>query len=329
MRAKFGVLEQTQGLLHLQAKFQLNVFIVSASGDQNPQYWANFDIFWSSSTDPLLPIRVKFGVLEQTQGLHLPAKFHLNVFIVSAPGGQKPQFLGKFWRFWVLLYRPPFTDEGQIWWVGADPRSTLTRQISYECVHCVGFRWPKTTILGKSWHFWGLLYRRPFTDEGQIWCAIADPWCTFTCQISSRSVYSVALCWRKTPIFATFWISAFSGVASWQHSEKVEHGCTSTNLPYPTVLKSFLYSNAFMAKSGAQSLTFKRVTNKHQTNQKTQGFWLPRRRVKSEPHQTWQGDRGPRARSCTWKTFGGLTHSFAVRGHWKFGGNKTPQLKTQ
>jgi len=28
-------------------------------------------------------------VLEQTQGLHLPAKFHLNVFIVSASGGQK------------------------------------------------------------------------------------------------------------------------------------------------------------------------------------------------------------------------------------------------
>jgi len=22
--------------------------------------------------------------------------------------------------------------------------------------------------------FWGLLYRPPFTDEGQIWCAIAD-----------------------------------------------------------------------------------------------------------------------------------------------------------
>jgi len=35
-------------------------------------------------------VRAKFGVLEQTQGLHLQAKFHLNVFIVSASGGQKP-----------------------------------------------------------------------------------------------------------------------------------------------------------------------------------------------------------------------------------------------
>jgi len=38
--------------------------------------------------------------------------------------------------------------------------------------------------------------------------------------------------------------------------------------------------------------------------QKTQRFWPPQRRVKSKTHQTWQGDRGPRARSCTSKTFG-------------------------
>ena len=79
MRAKFGVLQQTQGL-HLQAKFQLNVFNVSASGGQKPpQFWANFDIFGA-------PV----------QGLHLPAKFHLNVFIVSASNGQKPQFWTNF-----------------------------------------------------------------------------------------------------------------------------------------------------------------------------------------------------------------------------------------
>jgi len=54
----------------------------------------------------------------------------------------------------------------------------------------------KNTILGKL-RPWGLLNRPPFTDEGQIRCAIADPEYTLTCQISSRSVYSVALCWRK------------------------------------------------------------------------------------------------------------------------------------
>ena len=71
MRAKFGVLEQTQGL-HLRAKFHLNLLIVSASGGQKPQFWANFDIFGGSCTDPLLgsytlvvaPMGVKFGMEE-------------------------------------------------------------------------------------------------------------------------------------------------------------------------------------------------------------------------------------------------------------------------
>ena len=94
-------------------------------------------------------------------------------------------------------------------------------------------------------------------------------------------------------------------------------GTQPQTFPYPTVSKSFLYSNAFMAKSGAQSLTFKSVTNKQtnkQTDKKTQRFWLPRRRVKSEPHQTWHGYREPRARFFTFKTFRGPTHSFAARG---------------
>ena len=135
-------------LERLHAKFHLNVFIVSVSGGQKPQFCAYFDIFGGSCTTPFLPMRAKFGVLEQTQGLHLQAKFHLNVLI--------------------------------------------------------RFRWPKPTILVKFWHFWELLYRPPVTDEGQIWCAIglADPRFTFTCDISSRSVYSVVLWRRKTPIFA-------------------------------------------------------------------------------------------------------------------------------
>ena len=56
--AKFGVLDQTQGL-HLHA----NVFTVSASGGQKSQFWANFDTFGGSCTDRLLPMRAKFGVL--------------------------------------------------------------------------------------------------------------------------------------------------------------------------------------------------------------------------------------------------------------------------
>jgi len=81
------VLEQTQGL-HLQAKFHLNVFIVSASGGQKPQFWANFDTFGGSCTDPLLAMRAKFGVLQQTRGLRLLAQFRLDRFILSSCGGE-------------------------------------------------------------------------------------------------------------------------------------------------------------------------------------------------------------------------------------------------
>ena len=54
--------------------------------------------FGSSCTDRLLPwaMKVKFGALEQTERLHLRAKFNLNVFIVSPSGGQKPQFWANF-----------------------------------------------------------------------------------------------------------------------------------------------------------------------------------------------------------------------------------------
>ena len=62
----------------------------------------------------------------------------------------------------------------------------------------------KNYNFGQILTFWGLLYRRPFTDEGQIWCAIADPRSTLTCQISCRSVYSVALWRRKTLNFCQF-----------------------------------------------------------------------------------------------------------------------------
>jgi len=41
----------------------------------------------------------------------------------------------------------------------------------------------------------------------------------------------------KNPIFAVFWTSAFSAVANWQQSEKVEHGYTTTNLSLSNGIK--------------------------------------------------------------------------------------------
>jgi len=56
-----------------------------------------------------------------------------------------------------------------------------------------------------------------------------------------------------------------------------------------------------MAKSGAQSLTLKSVTDRQ--TKELNVFGRPALRA----HQTCHGDRGPQARSYTSKTFGDLT----------------------
>ena len=113
----------------------------------------------------------------------------------------------------------------------------------------------------------------------------------------------------KNPNFAVFWTSAFSDVDIWRKSDKVEHGCTTTNLPLSNGMKIVsviqrLHGEIRRAISDVQKRDEQK--NRQTDKQKTKRFWLPRRRVKSEPHQTWHDDRGPRARSCTSKTFGGL-----------------------
>jgi len=47
---------------------------------------------------------------------------------------------------------------------------------------------------------------------------------------------------------------------------KLNTGAQLQTFPYSTVLKSFLYSNAFMAKSGTQSPAFKSVMEKQTKN---------------------------------------------------------------
>jgi len=108
---------------------------------------------------------------------------------------------------------------------------------------------------------------------------------------------------KKKTIFAVFWTSAFRVVANWQLSDKVEHGCTTTNRPLSNGIKIV---SVLQRLHGEMGRTISDVQKRdEQTNrQKTRRFWPPRRRMKSEPHQTWHGDRGPRARSCTSKTFG-------------------------
>jgi len=109
---------------------------------------------------------------------------------------------------------------------------------------------------------------------------------------------------------------------------KLNTGTQLQTFPYPTASKSFLYSNVFMAKSGAQSLTFKSVTNRQTNRQKNSTFLATPAAGEIRAHQTWHSDRGPRARSCTSKTFGGLMHSFTARGAENLGITRPRQLKT-
>jgi len=126
----------------------------------------------------------------------------VNVFIVSAFGGQKPQFLANFDIFGAAI---------------------------------------------------------TFTDEGQI---------------SSRSVYSVALWRRKTPILLFLGLRHLVLSPLVSSLRKLNMGAQLQTFPYPKESKSFLYSNAFMAKSGAQSLTFKSVKDKQTSRQTKNSTFL-------------------------------------------------------
>jgi len=61
--------------------------------------------------------------------------------------------------------------------------------------------------------------------------------------------------------------------------------------PYPMASKSFLYSNAFMAKSGAQTVTFKSVTDKQtdrQTDKKLNILATPAAgEIRAPPNLAW------------------------------------------
>ena len=78
----------------------MNVFIVLGSGDQKQQFWENFDLFFlggGSRTDPLSPMRAKLGVLQQSHGIRLCAKFRLYRFILSPSVGDKNTIFAVFW----------------------------------------------------------------------------------------------------------------------------------------------------------------------------------------------------------------------------------------
>jgi len=124
---------------------------------------------------------------------------------------------GQILNFGGLLYRLPFTDKAQIWCPEADRASTLMCQISSENVHCVGFQWPKTTILGKFWHLGGFCTDRLLPMRA-VQCGeqLAHSKTARTINITSRS--------RDIHLFSinnhSFDTDQYSAPALWWHVKK-------------------------------------------------------------------------------------------------------------
>jgi len=73
----------------------------------------------------------------------------------------------------------------------------VTRQLSTSQI--LGSRTPTITLL---------LYRLPFGNEGQIWCATAEVRSTLTCQIPCEFVHCIGFRWPKNHNFGhilTLW----------------------------------------------------------------------------------------------------------------------------
>jgi len=74
----------------------------------------------------------------------------------------------------------------------------------------------------------------------------------------------------KNPDFCHFLDLVVSPVGS--SLRKLNTGAQLQTFPYPTSSKSFLYSNAVMVKSVAQTLMFKSVTDRQTDRQKNSTF---------------------------------------------------------
>jgi len=71
---------------------------------------------------------------------------------------------------------------------------------------------------------------------------------------------------EKPKILRFFWTSVLSPLGG--SLRKLNTSAQPQTFPYPTASKPFLYNKAFTAKSGAQTLTFKSMTNRQRDRQK-------------------------------------------------------------
>jgi len=95
------------------------------------------------------------------------------------------------------------------------------------------------------------------------------------CQISSRSVYSFRSVGEKPQLLPFVGLRHLVVSPVGSRLRKFIRIAQLQTFAYPMASKSFLYSNAFMAKWGAQTLTFRSVMNRQTDRQKLNVFGRP------------------------------------------------------
>ena len=105
---------------------------------------------------------------------------------------------------------------------------------------------------------------------------------------------------------------------------------TTANLPLSNGIKTVSVLQQLHGEIVSRISMVQKRERHRQTDKQTKNstFWPPRRRVKSDPHQNWHGDRGPRALSCSSKIFGLRCIFLPLGGAENLGENRHPQLKT-
>ena len=106
----------------------------------------------------------------------------------------------------------------------------------------------------------------------------------------ARGIGSSCRFWGSKTLNLTLLLTSTFCVGATRRRNKVECDYNTAKFPYPTISKLFPCSNALMAKSLAQFLSFISVKDKEkQTKIRHVELFCLRRCTKSEPHR---GDRG-------------------------------------
>ena len=117
--------------------------------------------------------------------------------------------------------------------------------------------------------FGGLLYQPPFTEKGQIWCATATHGLRLRAKFRLDRFILLPSGGEKPKIFRLFGLQHIVVSPVGGSLRKLNTGVHNYKPSRTMVSKSFLYSNAVMAKSGAQTLSFKSVPEEQtQTDKK-------------------------------------------------------------